>query len=66
MSRIGEIEHTPKRSIWVRLGNLEQWEIWGVRRGQGEFVDRSKDTGVGDGPLKVSRCFAANDSGTPS
>jgi hypothetical protein len=23
VSRIGEIEHTPKRGIWVRLGNLK-------------------------------------------
>lgn len=66
VSRVGKIEHTPKPSIWVRLGNLKQGKIWGVRRGQRESIDRRKDTGVVDGPLEVSRCFATNDSGTTS
>ena len=63
VSRIGKIEHSPKRSIWVRLGNLKQGKIWGVRRGQGKFIERFKYTAVGDGPLEVPGCFAANDSG---
>ena len=32
VSRVSEIEHTPKRSIWVRFGNLEQRKVCGVRR----------------------------------
>ena len=60
VSRIGEIEHTPKRSIRVWLGNLEQGEICGVRRRKGELVDRRKDTGVSNRPLEVSGCFTVN------
>jgi len=66
VSRIGEIEHTPERSIWVRLGDLEQRKIWGIRRGEGELVNGRKDTGIGDGPFEVSGRFTANDSYTTS
>ena len=61
VSRISEIEHTPKRRIGVGFGYLEQGKIWRIRRRQGEFVDRRKDTSISDGPLEVSGCFAADD-----
>jgi len=64
VSRIGKIEHAPERSIWVRLGDLKQRKIWGIRRGKGELVNGCEDTGVGDGPFEVSGCFTSNDSGT--
>ena len=27
VSGIGEVEHTPKRRVWIRFGNLEEREI---------------------------------------
>lgn len=62
VSRIGEIEHTPEGSIWVRLRNLKQGKVCGVRRGQREFVNRGKDACIRDGPLEVPGCFTTNDS----
>ena len=66
MSRIGEIEHTPERSIWVRFGNLEQRKIRGIRRGEGELVNGRKDTSIGDRPFEVPGCFTTDDSGASS
>ena len=62
MPRIRKIEHTPEPGVWVRLRDLEEWEIRAVRGGEGELVDGRDDTGVGDGPFEVPGCFATHDA----
>ena len=59
---IGEIEHAPEDGVGVGLGYLEEREIRGVRRGEGELVDGGDDAGVGYGPFEVPGGFAADDS----
>lgn len=62
MASIREVEHAPEASLGVWLRDLEEREIGGVWRGEGELVDRSHDTGIGDGPFQVPRSLATNDS----
>jgi len=59
---VGKVKHAPKRGIWIWLGNLEKWKIWGIRRGKGEPVYGRNYASVGDGPFEVARGFAAHDA----
>lgn len=54
VSGVCEVEHTPERSVRIGFGYLEEREIRGVWRRQGQLVDRGENTGIGDGPFQVA------------
>ena len=62
MACVGEVKHAPERGIWIWLGNLEKWKIWGIGRWKGELVNGRNYAGVGDRPFEVSRRFTAHDA----
>ncbi len=62
MASIGEIEHAPECSIGIRLGDLEEREVWRVRGGKGEFVDGGDYASIGNGPFEISRGLATYDA----
>jgi len=40
VTSIGKVEHAPEGSIGVRLRDLKEREIWGIRRREGKLVYR--------------------------
>lgn len=62
MACIGKIKHAPKCGIWIWLGNLEKWKVRRIGRWKGELVYGRDYAGVGNGPFKVARGFAAYDA----
>jgi hypothetical protein len=63
MAGIGKVKHAPESGVWVRLGNLEKWEVGRVGRWKSELVDGRDNTGVGNGPFEVARGLAAYHTG---
>ncbi len=63
MASVGEIEHAPKCSIGIGLGDLEKWEVWRVRGRKSEFVDGRDYACIGDGPFEIARGLATYDAG---
>ena len=63
---IREVEHAPESGIGVGLRDLEEGEIWGVRRGKGELVDGRHDSCICNGPFEIAGGLATDSTGTGS
>lgn len=62
MPSISKVEHAPECSVWVRLGDLEEREIWRVGRWEGQLVYRGNDARIRDGPFEVPGGLASDDA----
>ena len=59
---VGEVEHAPESGIRIWLGDLEKWEVSGIRGRESKLVDGREDTSVGYGPFEIARRLTADDA----